>query len=677
MTPLSSEQPLPLAPAPTRPPRTVLGARGMERVVSALLSKFEARDRLRQQHTLSTVNEREPTEEQSQYQQPTTTPEIELALRSPAHSINVLDLSNQCIGDEGAVALAALLVRDSYITSINLSHNYISERGVLALADAIQRNCGSLQKVSLVDNDISNKAAVALFKAIKALRYRLAETTAKKSLSNSSSSNNGGRVGIQSLEIGFSSPETLVAIMTAQQASLKEKKAGGGGDSTPRQFDHSRLHLSDDACIALSEACFCSADGFGSLTSQQCLPFTLKSLKIVNSPLSFTASSLGALVRGASSAVWAAPDEQPSGGQYHVSWTYGSANRGSSVSPRDGPLCELSLVNCIDFGPLRSNENGIKAFTVPLCQSIISPPLAYQQHALLSGGGLRQLELHHLPLADAGVQDIFYALITNERMRHKIIAAQQKSLAAAAAAVGVNGGITTPVSPTTTRNYNLNGGGITNGSFEVSSPVSTSVSSPNSQQHPSMGLVSISLSKSRFHQPLSLTTIADFIALNPLLRRLDLSHCYAAPRRLISDGAAAGGGATLLHPLWIALATNKNLQHLDVTGFPLTTEDIKTVCDIFVQGLNTTLLTIEYAPNSILLTSPTSSTLSPSESARMLASCLLANASGLSSSSRHRSSSSNPARRGVSYGRQQTEDGASMPTSARDRRRSLSRGGQL
>ena len=663
----------------TPAPRTVIGARGAERIVSAILAKIEAREKVRKAYLASAAqaiaaassspdSSREPAFEEppSAAASAVTTTTLPAQLRSPAHAITVLDLTKQCIGDDGAVAVGALIARDTQITTICLSGNYISQRGVTALADGIRRNCGSLQKLTIIDNDINNEAAVALFKAIKDLRLRLIETSVKNS-----NINNNGRVGIQSLEVGFNSPETLFAVMSAQQANMKPKTSASSGAVTPRQqpsssevsfamqasskqlqmnngnpFDHSRMHLSDDACIALSEACFCSADGIGAFSGHQCLPFALKALKIVNSPLSFTASSLGALIRGASSAVWASPDEQPANGQYHVTWSYTSANRGLSLSPRDGPLCELSLVNCVDFGPLRTNENGILSFTKPFCQSVLSPPLAFQQHALLSRGGLRQLELHHLPLGDIGVQDIFSALISNERTRQRNLAAQQKLAPAAPSSKGA-ASYAAPPSPS-------------------SNPAGANP-----------GLTTISLCKSRFHLPLSILTIADFIALNPPLRRLDLSNCYSTPRKLIP---ADGDPDQMMIPLWNALTSNTTLQSIDVTGFPIGFEDLKTLIDIFVQGLNSTVVSIEYTSSSV--STPVSGsagraisgTIGDSDTARgTLLSCLLANANA---------ANRNQFQRRV-FLQQQEELGGSAPASVSSkgtsydttsRRRSLSRG---
>ena len=78
-----------------------------------------------------------------------------------------LDLTHNSVGDEGASALAAALMRDDAVpvSELTLWHNDIGANGAAALAKLIAKQPGPLRKLRLWHNDVGSQGAVQIAKA--------------------------------------------------------------------------------------------------------------------------------------------------------------------------------------------------------------------------------------------------------------------------------------------------------------------------------------------------------------------------------------------------------------------------------------------------------------------------------------------------------------------------------
>ena len=78
--------------------------------------------------------------------------------------LEYLSLSDNKIGNEGAIALAQVLPR-THITKLALLYNRISNEGAIALASELPRTC--IKTLYLDSNQIGNEGATALASAIQ------------------------------------------------------------------------------------------------------------------------------------------------------------------------------------------------------------------------------------------------------------------------------------------------------------------------------------------------------------------------------------------------------------------------------------------------------------------------------------------------------------------------------
>lgn len=80
-------------------------------------------------------------------------------------SLTQLHLFDNCIGDDGAIALAKALETNSSITTVSLGSNTIGDVGATALADALRTNI-SIIELHLYKNNIGDVGAKALAEAL-------------------------------------------------------------------------------------------------------------------------------------------------------------------------------------------------------------------------------------------------------------------------------------------------------------------------------------------------------------------------------------------------------------------------------------------------------------------------------------------------------------------------------
>ncbi|KAK3824032.1 MAG: hypothetical protein J3R72DRAFT_23218 [Linnemannia gamsii] len=78
----------------------------------------------------------------------------------------IVDLADNAIGPNGAVALSEALKTNSTLTTLNLECNSIEDDGVIALSEALKIN-STLTTLSLHTNPIRNRGAKALSEALK------------------------------------------------------------------------------------------------------------------------------------------------------------------------------------------------------------------------------------------------------------------------------------------------------------------------------------------------------------------------------------------------------------------------------------------------------------------------------------------------------------------------------
>eukprot|EP00984_Skeletonema_dohrnii_P008654 scaffold3211_cov91-Skeletonema_dohrnii-CCMP3373.AAC.7 len=78
----------------------------------------------------------------------------------------MLDLLDNKIGKEGAIALAEALKENTTLTTLTLGWNGIDKEGAIALAEALKENT-TLTALKLENNFIDNEGAIALAEALK------------------------------------------------------------------------------------------------------------------------------------------------------------------------------------------------------------------------------------------------------------------------------------------------------------------------------------------------------------------------------------------------------------------------------------------------------------------------------------------------------------------------------
>ena len=81
-------------------------------------------------------------------------------------TLTSINLFNNYIGNEGAVAIAEALKVNSTLTSINLCASDIGNDGAVAIAEALKVN-STLTSIALSENDIGMEGAVAIAKALR------------------------------------------------------------------------------------------------------------------------------------------------------------------------------------------------------------------------------------------------------------------------------------------------------------------------------------------------------------------------------------------------------------------------------------------------------------------------------------------------------------------------------
>ena len=89
---------------------------------------------------------------------------LSIALKNS--SINILNISNNLIGDLGAKWIADMLVDNSNLETLKLGHNEIGDEGIKALANALKHN-STLLTLELNNNNFGRFGIIALATALK------------------------------------------------------------------------------------------------------------------------------------------------------------------------------------------------------------------------------------------------------------------------------------------------------------------------------------------------------------------------------------------------------------------------------------------------------------------------------------------------------------------------------
>ncbi|KAL0244800.1 hypothetical protein GEMRC1_008882 [Eukaryota sp. GEM-RC1] len=74
---------------------------------------------------------------------------------------STIDLSNNSIGPEGAIAIAEALKVNSSVSGINLNNNSIGSEGAIAIAGALKVNY-SVTRIDLLNNSINSQTQQSL-----------------------------------------------------------------------------------------------------------------------------------------------------------------------------------------------------------------------------------------------------------------------------------------------------------------------------------------------------------------------------------------------------------------------------------------------------------------------------------------------------------------------------------
>ncbi|KCV69161.1 hypothetical protein H696_04575 [Fonticula alba] len=81
-------------------------------------------------------------------------------------SLSILNLSNNQIGDQGAVSIADLIAKSGVLQSVVLTFNSIENAGVLAIAESLKNYSSGLTMLSINYNQYNDEAAAALVDAL-------------------------------------------------------------------------------------------------------------------------------------------------------------------------------------------------------------------------------------------------------------------------------------------------------------------------------------------------------------------------------------------------------------------------------------------------------------------------------------------------------------------------------
>lgn len=91
---------------------------------------------------------------------------IAKALRSAQCAIEILDLSQNTICNEGSVRIANSLMRNSKIKYLNLSHCAISKEGVIAISETLRSGVCSVEELDISGNIICGDSCVTIMNSL-------------------------------------------------------------------------------------------------------------------------------------------------------------------------------------------------------------------------------------------------------------------------------------------------------------------------------------------------------------------------------------------------------------------------------------------------------------------------------------------------------------------------------
>ena len=83
------------------------------------------------------------------------------------YAVEILDVSQRAITDEGAKMIASALHNNTGLKKLVLWSNLIGDQGALALADALKHNVTTLEYLDLSNNLIGDVGALALGEALE------------------------------------------------------------------------------------------------------------------------------------------------------------------------------------------------------------------------------------------------------------------------------------------------------------------------------------------------------------------------------------------------------------------------------------------------------------------------------------------------------------------------------
>ncbi|KAL0228977.1 hypothetical protein GEMRC1_013597 [Eukaryota sp. GEM-RC1] len=141
-------------------------------------------------------------------------PLVELFKEEVYTTVTSINLSDNSIGDVGAIALAEALKVNTSVTSLNLGGNFIGDRGVRALAEMLKVN-RKVTNIDLKNNSTGDEGAKALAEALK-----VNDTITNIHLTN----NLIGKEGVSALAEALKVNSTVNLVGVDQLDSLKISK---------------------------------------------------------------------------------------------------------------------------------------------------------------------------------------------------------------------------------------------------------------------------------------------------------------------------------------------------------------------------------------------------------------------------------------------------------------------
>ncbi|KAL0239724.1 hypothetical protein GEMRC1_009832 [Eukaryota sp. GEM-RC1] len=133
-------------------------------------------------------------------------------------SVSTINLHNNSIGPEGAIAIAEALKVNSSLSRIDLDGNLIGNEGTIAIAEALKVN-SSLSRIDLNNNSIGNEGAIAIAEALK-----VNSSVSTINLGNNSIGNEGAIAIAEALKVNSSVSSIYLhsnSINSQTQQSLK------------------------------------------------------------------------------------------------------------------------------------------------------------------------------------------------------------------------------------------------------------------------------------------------------------------------------------------------------------------------------------------------------------------------------------------------------------------------